>query len=91
MCKRVYPDFGTPERHFLDVLLSGTMHLHQEYVQEVGHPRLLALAGAVRALGWEVQMKAVSMPAREHPSRHVAFFYIGEHTLDAAMGSDADE
>jgi hypothetical protein len=90
MPKPVYPALGTPERRFLDVLLAGTMYLHDEYVQDVGHPRLLALAGALRALGWDVQMKAVPKPTPEYPSRHVAFFFVEEYTLDAATGEEFD-
>lgn len=91
MRKTTYPPAGTPERRFLDVLLSATMHLHPEYVQELGNRRILALCETLRGFGWDVHLKVVPQPTIEQPGRHVFLCYIGEHTLDAAMGDDVDE
>lgn len=73
---------------FLDVLLTGTIWNHPEYLQEAGNRRLSAMAQSLVELGWAVDMVMHQAPTAEQPNRKVALYYIGDHNRQTAFGDD---
>jgi hypothetical protein len=90
MCDPIFPAPGTPLRRFLDAMLCQTMCAHPEFVQAVSNVRMRQMADVLRALGWQVKMKEMRLPTEENPDQCIAFYYIGEHSLEAAIGEDYD-
>jgi hypothetical protein len=71
-------------------MLHQTMHAHPEFVQRVGNARMQRMADLLRAFGWQVKVKAMPMPTQGNPGQCVDFYYMGEHSLEAAIGEDCD-
>ena len=88
--KKNYPLSGTRLRRFLDAMLTQTMYAHPEFLQEPGNRSILQMVEELRVQGNAVEMVEVAQPTKENPGRHVAFYFIGDFSLDAHIGEDFD-
>ena len=88
MSKPIFPPPNTMLARFLDAMLTVTMHLHPEFIQETGNWRLATAAEELKEMGWPVEMIELHSPTEENPHRCVALYFIGEHTMHAAFGGN---